>query len=177
MIAADTIARLNGIFENLVHEQLAQSTAVDRADIDLAGSFLGAEWGVASSNEHRQTWRWLGPGGQSHVFLKLEPDSDYIVRVYVHTAVSGEVLSRLRACVNGTLPEHQSMDWGADGVPSAWCLIERAMLGECEGLVRLTLTIRPDHDAPGGAAADDTLQPFTFARQIAFSRLTCEPYP
>src|SRR5439155_1518079 len=64
-------------------------------------------------------------------------------------------------------------DWGTDGVLHAWCLIERAMLAGNDGLVRLTLSIRPEGDSESAQACE----PFAFARQIAFSHLLCDPYP
>ena len=140
-------------------------------------SFPGSGWGIAAVNDQRQSWRWLGPSGRSHVLIRLAPDSDYLVRVRVQTAAPGDVLSRLRVRVNGGLPVHQGIDWGADGVLHAWCFIERAMLAPGDGLVRLTLTIRPEDDPENDEAADGLPEPFAFARQIAFSRLSCEPYP
>ena len=154
-------------------------SAVGHGAIDLAGSFFGSEWGVVGCNDRRQSWRWLGPSGRSHVLIRLAPDSDYLVRVRIHTTAPGDVLSRLRVRVNGGLPARQGIDWGADGVPSARLLIKRGMLARCDGLVRLTLTIRPEgdleSDKTSSSAADGWTEPFAFARQIAFSRLIWEP--
>ncbi len=173
MVSDNAIARLTDIFETLLLEQISRVEAVRRTEIDLAGSFFGSEWGLVGHNDRGQSWRWLGPSGRSHVLLRLAPDSDYLLRVRVQTAAPGDALARLRIGVNGHAPPHQGTDWGADGVLHAWCFIERAMLAEDDGLLRLSLSIRPD----SGSEGEEAPEPFAFARQIAFSRLLCEPYP
>jgi hypothetical protein len=111
------------------------------------------------------------------VLIRLVPDTGYLMRVYVHTAASGDVLSRLQVRVNGLPPAHRGIDWGADGVPSVWWIVEHAGVTQGEGLMRLTLTIRPEGEESGDSSGDEDLRPGEIARQIAFSRMTFDPYP
>ena len=138
-------------------------------NVPLDGPFDGSEWGAVEMNDQQQVWRWLGPRGQSHALLKLSTDTDHLIRLYVHTAVSIEVLEGLTAFVEGVRCEHQGYDWGPDGIATHWCIVGRDAVARLDGVAKISW--RATSHADGGAAKHpgDT-------KLIAFSRMTCEPY-
>src|SRR5262249_7583388 len=114
---------------------------------------------------------WLGPFGQSHLFLKLPTNVDHIIRVYIHTAVSSEILESLTAFVNGKRCAQQGQDWGADGIATHWCLVTRDLFKQNKGIAKVTWSVLP--------ALKKLLEKDTNSGQkmIAFSRVQCDSYP
>ena len=171
-----TLAEINATYEAAVLKHIAETDADTAYQIDLSEPFFGIEWGVVEGNVQRQKWRWLGPRGQSHLFLKLSTATDHLIRVYIHTATSGQVLQALTALVNGTRCAQQGQDWGADGVASHWCLVNRELLAKHQGVAKITWSLLRTEETPRATLNSVPGQP-THARSIAFSRIKCEPYP
>ncbi|HQP99188.1 MAG TPA: SPASM domain-containing protein, partial [bacterium] len=83
----------------------------DQVEIDLSQPFLGVAWGASARTAHEDGlgWRWLGPDGTGSVFLRLNPENDYLVRTIIHDARPGDAVFRVRAEVNGVAAENQSV--------------------------------------------------------------------
>lgn len=171
------IAELNESYESTLLKHAQSTEAVDECEIDFSDSFFGFEWGVSEWNVQRQKWRWLGPFGQSHLFLKLTTDTDHLVRVYIHTAASGQTLDALTAYVNGAHCAQQGHDWGADGIPTHWCIVNRQQIRKSNGIAKMTWSILSPEQSQERPDPQDEGKPLALARSIAFSRVTCEPYP
>ncbi len=186
-----TISEINASYEAAVLKHVEGTDAKRTCEILLTEPFFGTEWGVTEWNVLRQKWRWLGPRGQSHLYLKLAADTDYLVRIYVQTAVSEEVLKALTVSVNGTRCAHQGLDWQPEAaVFSIWAVVDRQSLMENNGLARITwsLAARAPHPGAVSPPAGNLLgrepqqakpQPESVGveKRIAFSKVTCQPYP
>lgn len=171
-----TIVDINAAYEAALLKHIAGTAVKDAYDINLSELFFGIEW-VAEGNTQRQRWRWLGPRGESHIFLKLSPDTDHLVRIYIHTAASGQVLDALSVRVNGSLCESHGHDWGnGDSLPSHWCVVTRNQIARLGGIAKITYSLL----ASGAAvpSLEPQAHPATAAltRAIAFSQLISEPY-
>lgn len=172
-----TIAELNDSYEAAFIKHAANANVSSTYDIDLAEPFFGTEWGISEWNLQRQKWRWLGPLGQSHLYLKLPTETDHQFRVYIHTAASGQILESLTAFVNGARCAHQGHDWGADGVVSQWFIVTRDLVAKRQGIAKISWSLVSAQAGPQAIEPNNDSEQPAFARMIAFSRLTCEPYP
>ena len=170
------VTKLNDAFEAIQLQNVANSNPASDYDIDLAEPFLGCEWGIPEWNTQRQTWRWLGPYGRSHLFVRFATETDHLIRIYVHTATSVEVLQSLTAFVNGVRCAHQGFDWGADGAASHWCVVERGLVADRQGTAKITWSLVPHREAAENEHAKTSAEVPTFARSIAFSRVVSEAY-
>jgi molybdenum cofactor biosynthesis enzyme MoaA len=168
--AADPTAWLSQL--DTIYEQAYLSNRVepvDRYEIDLCSQFPGTNWGTAEKNIHYQRWRWLGPRGISQLYLTLVPDTNYLVRVFIHTADSMETLQSLHVWLNGRPSKHFGLTTNEEGL-SLWCLVHRKKIMDPSGFLRLSLAIGDRSGSPGAVNALDQL------RKIAFSRLVCHAY-
>jgi len=171
------IADINASYEAALVNYVAGLDTDSSYDIDITGPFFGIEWGIAEGNTQRQRWRWLGPRDQSHLFLKLSTETDHLIRIYIHTATSGQIMEALTAAINGTRCAQQGYNWGGDGaLPAHWCLVTRDMVAKQQGIAKITYSLLPAKKGPQVMSMNDA-SGIRSIRSIAFSQLTCEPYP
>lgn len=157
---AKAITEINAFYEAAFLKHVGGTDVSSVYEIDLAEPFFGTGWGVVEVNTQRQKWRWLGPFGQSHLYLKLSPDTDHLVRAYIHTAASGQVLESLTASVNGQVCARQGHDWGADGVATHWCIVDRDLVAKRDGVARITWNILSSQKRP---VAGPPIQPSPYS--------------
>jgi hypothetical protein len=83
------------------------------AGIDLSGSLLGLGWGLAETTALGQKWRWIGPAGESSLFVNQAGGPPAELWTRIHTA-AGESLYALRVDVDGTPAENQTIERRGD---------------------------------------------------------------
>ncbi len=167
------ISEINASFDAAVRKHMEAADFSGAREIRLSEPFFGSEWGVAGWNVQRQKWRWLGPRGQSHLYLKLDPSTDHLIRIFVHTTTSEHNVEAMTVLANGVRCTCQGVAVESDGVRSKWCIVGRELLERHGGIAKITWSLPPVADAAHDVEGSGAFRP---ARSIAFSHVTCEPY-
>lgn len=85
----------------LAHFSETETEPQSAATIDLSSRFIGTGWGRSEQNQHQQSWRWIGGGGASSVFLHLAEGARYRVQIAVHNVNYTAALESVRIKING----------------------------------------------------------------------------
>jgi hypothetical protein len=111
--------------------------------VDLAASkaWPGVGWGHRERNEHGQVWRWIGAGSKASILLPLISGSDYLLGLYIHTAIDAAVLDSLGCMANGEMLMYAGQGH-REGYPVSYWLIDRSHVilrnGELEIQIYIT---------------------------------------
>jgi hypothetical protein len=175
--AQSWISALDGALSSkILPSQAAQFSG--GGDIAVAEQIPGYGWGN-SGVWGSQSYRWLGGGGSSSIFLKLAPGRAYLVKVYVHTCPQ-DVLGILRLGINKEHMLSQGLRWENDRY-FLWIDVPARATAQSGGIVEFSISVGAVDINPKWRSARQRLKKMLEAARllpprvnfnsIAFSRL------
>jgi MoaA/NifB/PqqE/SkfB family radical SAM enzyme len=93
-----TLALLDSTYEQIVRN--TKTAAADHISIEINEPFFGTGWGITEGDIHGTNWRWIGPTGQSQLFVRLESGKNYLLSCLIHAA-KGESQNQMVIETNG----------------------------------------------------------------------------
>jgi len=136
-------------------------------DVSLSDHINGYGWGRAGY-WGAQSFRRLGSGGASSIFLKLRSSQAYILKAYVYTCPQ-DALSKLRLRVNGNDLADQGLRWEEDRY-YLWVKVPAIVGARDNGVVELSIFVEGNDCAPEGIQGSLPSAKMNCSN-IAFSRI------
>ena len=149
----------------------ADLEAVSKTEINLHDLFLGTGWGISEKDIHGDSWRWLGPSGESVLYLRLKSGQDYLLKSLIHEA-KGDSQDRFNVYVNGLLLDKLSLTFEEGRHVFHNCVIPRNVIDMRNGWAKIVF--RLDEIDQIGSDTQERLskQPMRFA----LARVLCKPF-
>jgi len=120
---------------------------ISQTDIALSENIAGYGWGRAGT-WGAASYRWLGGNGSSSIFLKLEQQHAFFLKVYLHTCPQ-DLLGKLRLKINGRVMPAQGLKWDKDRY-YIWVDVPESEVNRRDGVVELSIFV----DVPGDSRED-----------------------